>query len=464
MLAEATQSQQVRRETEKTQSVFSKKEQDKSNNKKMKTALILFEDIDLVFGDLDDGFYGAVNTLSQQSKRPIIMTLSSCHWLRVHEEKLFKFTPLVFTLKPVCEKELVNSLQVLALVEGYLVGKVDLLELVRMCKGVRQCVLQLQVLCESGLVRGGGREEESVGEGGENKEESVDVRKWFRHIDSKARRKGVVPDSCGLGNTLHGVGHSNVDWWENLTGVSKEMKEAVKRYPLKESDAGKGSYSRIDPLKNKELFDAEDSESEMEVESNEETDKSVKQQRDLKTSNSKSKVALNLQSLSRISRHLDLASEFSSQLSDTPWHILPPVSDSTAQAFPDFRETKDEVGNIASFQVQVINMSEELVSRSFHNMEEKILTMENMKKYKEETDACQSELFYSGLVETYMLDRVGRTELISGMRGLARGEEHRKMVSNNTSRRGNRFTHFFAQNDVFLGQETLYKLCNSLVD
>merc|ERR1719318_1734881 len=79
MLVEATQSQQVRRETEKAQSMFSK--QEKNNSKKMKTALVLFEDIDLVFGDLDDGFYGAVNTLSQQSKRPIVLTVSSCHWL-----------------------------------------------------------------------------------------------------------------------------------------------------------------------------------------------------------------------------------------------------------------------------------------------------------------------------------------------------------------------------------------------
>ena len=43
---------------------------------KKKKALILFEDIDLVFDDLDDGFYGAVTTLVQQTKRPIVLMTS----------------------------------------------------------------------------------------------------------------------------------------------------------------------------------------------------------------------------------------------------------------------------------------------------------------------------------------------------------------------------------------------------
>ena len=78
MLAEATKSQQVRRDADKKglnfSGVKSSSQTDKTAQKKMKTALILFEDIDLVFDDLDDGLYSALNTLSQQSKRPIIMT------------------------------------------------------------------------------------------------------------------------------------------------------------------------------------------------------------------------------------------------------------------------------------------------------------------------------------------------------------------------------------------------------
>ena len=88
MLAEATQSQQVRRDSDSKVNIFAaanktatSKTDEAGAAKKMKTALILLEDIDLVFDDLDDGFYTAVNTLSQQSKRPIIMTTSSTTWM-----------------------------------------------------------------------------------------------------------------------------------------------------------------------------------------------------------------------------------------------------------------------------------------------------------------------------------------------------------------------------------------------
>ena len=43
----------------------------------MKTALILLEDVDVVFDDLDEGFYSAVNTLSQTSKRPCSKLVNS---------------------------------------------------------------------------------------------------------------------------------------------------------------------------------------------------------------------------------------------------------------------------------------------------------------------------------------------------------------------------------------------------
>ena len=262
MLAEATQSQQVRREPEKRQLIFSKKEQDKSDSRKLKTALILFEDINLVFGNLDKGFYGAVNTLSQHSKRPIIMTVSSCHWfgrgMGGHGEKLLKFSPLVFRLQPVGEEELVNSLLVMALVEGFKVGKVDIRELVRSCRGVRQCVLQLQFLCESGLVRGAGREEKSLEGDLEQIEENVDVRKWFKHIDSKTRRKGVVPDPSGFGGVSHVADYCNDEWWKIFSRQKKETSERVEI---------KVVYSRNDPPKNKDLFETEGSDKEMEVDS-----------------------------------------------------------------------------------------------------------------------------------------------------------------------------------------------------
>ena len=41
-----------------------------------KTALILFEDIDVVFEE-DEGFYAAVNSLAASTKRPVVLTTSN---------------------------------------------------------------------------------------------------------------------------------------------------------------------------------------------------------------------------------------------------------------------------------------------------------------------------------------------------------------------------------------------------
>ena len=58
---------------------------------------------------------------------------------------------------------------------------------------------------------------------------------------------------------------------------------------------------------------------------------------------------------------------------------------------------------------------------------------EEIKKYSEEVAESQAEVFYGGLVGTNMLDRVGRVERVSGIRGLASGEEHWRVVANGTS-------------------------------
>ena len=47
-----------------------------------KTAVILFEDIDIIFEDVDEGFYGAVNSLIATTKRPIILTSSNPNFLQ----------------------------------------------------------------------------------------------------------------------------------------------------------------------------------------------------------------------------------------------------------------------------------------------------------------------------------------------------------------------------------------------
>ena len=76
----------------------------------------------------------------------------------------------------------------------------------------------------------------------------------------------------------------------------------------------------------------------------------------------------------------------------------------------------------------------------------------------------QAEIFYSGLIDTCLLDSVGRTELVSGIRNLARIEEYKKHYCAENGRRGNRFTHYFAQNEVHIGQASLDDLCNTLFE
>ena len=133
MLSEATQSQQVRRgEEKKLLSFFSQKKQEdtdtNANSKKMKTALILLEDVDLVLED--EGFYSAVNTLSQISKRPIVMTVSNETWfvegVGTVGEKVLKFLPETFYMYRYKEEELASHLQTIALVEGYHISRSDL--------------------------------------------------------------------------------------------------------------------------------------------------------------------------------------------------------------------------------------------------------------------------------------------------------------------------------------------------
>ena len=108
MLSEATKSQQVRQGEEKQGSLFQslplvKKPAAETSGKKMKTALILLEDIDVVFDDLDEGFYSAINTLSETSKRPIVMTVSQATWHLTGNgsvgEKVLKFPPQTFSFE-----------------------------------------------------------------------------------------------------------------------------------------------------------------------------------------------------------------------------------------------------------------------------------------------------------------------------------------------------------------------------
>ena len=117
-----------------------------------KTALILFEDIDVVLGEQDDGFYSAVNHLISSTKRPIILTTSDEHF---SAKKLLKSAsaelPHCFRFKSVPARTTAQYLRLLSLAEGFPVELACLEKLVTLNRGViSRSIQDLQYWAMSG--------------------------------------------------------------------------------------------------------------------------------------------------------------------------------------------------------------------------------------------------------------------------------------------------------------------------
>ena len=457
MLAEATQSQQVRGgvDSGKQGNMFASKgtaKEDKNGNKKVKlhkTALILFEDIDLVFGDLDDGFYNAVNTLSQQSKRPIVMTTSNTTWMSPGVssigERSLRFTPKVFRLGEVPSSELVEHLQMVALVEGFHVSKADLKRTFTKTD-VRKALLQLQLLCGSGVGNDTEAEEDEDEAGGED---AVDIRKWFRHLDAKSRRAGVAAPVSGLRGheVTDSPEYSSRQWWASLPGPSQPPPARVCRYPLRLEDVPKTVFSRIDPLKNKDLFDNEDSNDE-----SVEEDTKVSSQdpsRAAKPQMSQEERARHQASLTLLADHLDTVATWGREEDSPGWHLLHSELPS-----PGTDAAAAECGDL------VLGRSADRVAGSLGEQE-----WAGLRAPDPDTAASsQQQAFYSGLVDIFLTDTRGRLDLLAGLRTLARGEELRRLQAGTESRRGHRFSHYFSQCEADIDEGVLINLCNALQD
>jgi DNA polymerase III delta prime subunit len=87
-----------------------------SSSSRSKTALILFEDIDVVFEDQDEGFYAAVNALAATTKRPVILTTSNPHF---SPGKFLKSDPRPFVFSSAPAAVIARHLQLLCLCEGF---------------------------------------------------------------------------------------------------------------------------------------------------------------------------------------------------------------------------------------------------------------------------------------------------------------------------------------------------------
>ena len=156
-LREATQSHSVKQEKSKEEGRHGFDSNKKSQNNYVsntteakaidKTTVILFEDIDIVFEDLDEGFHNAINSLISSTKRPIVMTTSSQNFMACSKNKVLniKCLPQIFEFRPIQPRIIAKYLQLLCLVEGFCINYDSLLGLTLMNKGnVSATIHQLQ--------------------------------------------------------------------------------------------------------------------------------------------------------------------------------------------------------------------------------------------------------------------------------------------------------------------------------
>ena len=405
MLSEATQSQQVRRgEEKKLLSFFSQKKQEdtdtNANSKKMKTALILLEDVDLVLED--EGFYSAVNTLSQISKRPIVMTVSNETWfvegVGTVGEKVLKFLPKTFYMYRYKEEELASHLQTIALVEGYHISRSDLkTKVMKRQLGVRGAVLQLQFYCSSGLTEVEcGLEDEVKGE--EDGEGSVDMN-WFKHLDLNTRLAGVVSPAVGLASDLApGCQYDSEAWWDSLPG-RKVVPTRLARYPLTNLDTATA-------LENKELFDTEESDGEEGTEKKPEV--RSQELEASKATMSREERAANYKSLSSLSSHLDLVSEWCQEEEPTaPTALKPFPGGGMSQDLPQDRcQLEDRLEVEAEYSKFLVSRSAETVSRDLLSSSSEMQLLHlDQKEYHRLASECQRETLNYGLMDIVLPDR-----------------------------------------------------------
>ncbi|KAK3914911.1 ATPase family AAA domain-containing protein 5 [Frankliniella fusca] len=165
-LSEATQSHQVQQSKTAEQgfaALFGKKQNSvkskKSNEalkisteveeeKGKKMSLILFEDVDIVFEDEDEGFLSAITNLVSTSKRPVILTTTDPDSPMI--SRFMNSSSLILHFS--CPPNLMSSwLQIVSVVEGIYAAPDTIQDLVSLCKGdFRRALLQMQLWIMSG--------------------------------------------------------------------------------------------------------------------------------------------------------------------------------------------------------------------------------------------------------------------------------------------------------------------------
>ncbi|KAB7501984.1 ATPase family AAA domain-containing protein 5 [Armadillidium nasatum] len=152
-LSEATQSHNVTTVSSSQNSMFGYSDNCvadsiESTEKGKSVSLILIEDIDIVFEDLDEGFWSAVNTLLCTSKRPIIITTSLDVAYPIPKIKE-KYEEVIFETPS--SEQIAQYLQLICLANGVFTSSKEIELLVMSNKNdIRKCILDLQFWIMSG--------------------------------------------------------------------------------------------------------------------------------------------------------------------------------------------------------------------------------------------------------------------------------------------------------------------------
>ncbi|KAF7992038.1 hypothetical protein HCN44_001363 [Aphidius gifuensis] len=142
---EATQSHRIKKNDFNTlsQSLLSNKDEKIPQN-----SLILVEDVDLIF-DEDEGFLSAINQLTLNTKRPIVMT---CTDTCFHLSKIISSQQMKIYIKRPTAKKLSPFIELIALAEtGQRLATIDIDRFIADCD-IRKSIIQLQYLLATGSI------------------------------------------------------------------------------------------------------------------------------------------------------------------------------------------------------------------------------------------------------------------------------------------------------------------------
>ena len=155
-------------------------------------------------------------------------------------------------------------------------------------------------------------QEEKKNEGGEEDDDGGEVREWFRHLDSNTLSAAHPAPVRGIKTNLASPwSYSSKVWWDSLPGEKISPGPRLRTYPL--TSVSYEQFKRIDPFKNKELFDTEESESEVE--------EAPQPEKLVARSLSKEERARHYRALAALTSHLETVSQWGPERDCPGWQV-----------------------------------------------------------------------------------------------------------------------------------------------